>query len=280
MAHPPVVHSTVAKLARSEIVGVNAHTLPVALDRAEREQIHFDDLSERQVALILLERCGYPESMQELSLFLNVNISLNPTSLPTNEISDHYAQHYATWLAGFLNDPEANIQKNARILLRWLVANRQAAIQANQPALEPMRRIADDPECSWRNAAFVGYTLGLCGSMEDYDRVIKQAEIVIAQDREHIALVGEALYKMYPPSLISALQYFIENNPPNSKQFIAAMELLAKVSEIEDQSFWSTYFDDMAGIVDKVNELAGRNSMVERILDQIEKHLAYVGGEE
>jgi hypothetical protein len=280
MAHPPVVHSTVAKLARSELAGVNAHTLPVALDRAERDQIQFDNLTERQVAMILLERCGFPETMQELNLFLNVNYSLTPAALPASEISDEYAQHYATWIAGFLNDPEANIQKNSRILLRSLVSNHQAALQANQHALDPLRNVADDPVNSWRNSAFIGYTLGLCGSMEDYDRVIKQAEIVIAQDREHIELVAEALYKMYPPALINALQYFIENTPPNSKQFIAGIQLLAKVAEIEDQSFWTTYFDDMAGIVDKVNELAGHNSMVERILDQIEKHLALVGGDE
>jgi len=58
------------------------------------------------------------------------------------------------------------------------------------------------------------------------------------------------------------------------------LQLLAKVSEIEDRKFWTTYFDDMAKMVDKVNELAGHNSAVERILDQIEKHLALVGTDE
>jgi hypothetical protein len=116
----------------------------------------------------------------------------------------------------------------------------------------------------------------LAGTIDDYDRVIKQSELVIEHDRENIGLVAEALYKMYPPALINALQYFIENTPPNSKQFIAGLQLLAKVAEIDDKSFWSTYFDDMDHIVGKVNEIAGHNPTVERILDLIEKHLALV----
>jgi hypothetical protein len=280
MAHPPVVHSAVAKLARSDIAGVNVHTIPIALERAESDKINFETLNERQVVIALLERISMPDSMRELSVFLNVNHVLTPATLATSNITDNHAQQYMTWIAGFLNDPEPNIQKNSRVLLRWLVTNRQPAIQKKQPSLDMLRRVADDPESTWKNAAYVAYALGICGSMEDYERVIRQSELVIAHDREGIELVAEALYRMYPPALINALQYFIENTPPNSKEFIAGLQLLAKVSEIEDQKFWTTYFDDMAKMVDKVNELAGRNSAVERILDQIEKHLALVGSDE
>ena len=279
MAHPPVVHSTVAKLVRADIAGVNVHTLPIALDRAEREGIDFGTLTERQVAMALLERAGFPDSMRELSLFLDVSHTLTPTAL-TAEITDQHAPAYMTWLAGFLNDPEQNIQKNARILLRWLVVNRQPAIAANQNSLDMLRRLADDPDGGWKNAAFIAYALGVCGTVDDYDRVIRQAELVIEHDREHADLVAEALYRMYPPALINALQYFLEHAPANSRQFVAGIHLLAKVAEIDDQSFWNTYFDDMAHIVDKVNELAGRNHDVERIIDLIEKHLAYAGADE
>jgi hypothetical protein len=279
MAHPPVVHSTVAKLVRADIAGVNVHTLPIALDRAEREGIDFGPLNERQVGISLLERAGFPESMSELSLFLNVNVTLTPAAL-TAEITDRHAPAYMTWLAGFLNDPEPNIQKNARVFLRWLIVNRQAAVAANQSSLDMLRRLADEPDDGWKNAAFIAYALGVCGTVEDYDRVIQQAELVIEHDREHADLVAEALYRMYPPALINALQYFLEHAPANSKQFIAGIHLLAKVAEIDDQSFWNTYFDDMAKIVDKVNELAGRNHDVERIVDLIEKHLAYAGADE
>ncbi|MEP7287260.1 MAG: hypothetical protein ABI947_16010 [Chloroflexota bacterium] len=280
MTHPSVVHTALSKLARSEIGSVNGHTLPIALDRAERDQVNFAAMSERQVALALLERIGFPESANELSLFLNVNHTLTPTDLSVDEITDLHAPPYITWLAGFLNDPEANIQKNARILLRWLVTNRQSAIQTKPESLDMLRRVVDDPVSSWKNAAFIGYALGMCGTIDDYERVIKQSEIVIEHDREHIELVAEALYKMYPPALINALQYFIEHTPPNSKQFIAGIQLLAKVADIDDQSFWNTYYDDMDHIVEKVTELAGQNYVVERILDLIEKHLALATDEE
>ena len=280
MAQSPAIASTLAKLARSEIAGVSVHTLPIALERAERDHVDFAALSERQVAIVLLERIGYPESMRDLSLFLGVNHSLTPTVLLASEISDQRAVSYVTWLAGFLDDPDANIQKNARLLLRWLVANRQQAIAAQPSALDSLRRVADDTASSWKNAAVIAYTLGVCGTTEDYDRVIRQSELVIEHDRENADLVAEALYRMYPPALINALQYFLENAPANSKQFIAGIHLLAKVAEIDDQSFWNTYYDDMDHIVEKVNALVGRNPVVERILDLIEKHLAYSTDEE
>lgn len=280
MAQSPAVASTMTKLARSEIAGVSIHTLPIALERAENDHVDFAALNERQVALVLLERIGYPETMRELRLFLGVNHSLTPTVLLGNEIDDQHAVAYMTWLAGFLEDPDANIQKNARILLRWLVANRQQAIAAQPAGLNTLRRVADDPVSSWKNAAVIAYALGVCGTTEDYDRVIHQAELVIEHDRDNADLVAEAMYRMYPPALINALQYFLENAPANSKQFIAGIHLLAKVAEIDDQSFWNTYYDDMDHIVEKVNALVGRNPAVERILDLIEKHLAYSTDEE
>src|SRR5262249_10196240 len=123
MVPSPVVNSTIAKLARAEIAGVNAHTLPLALERAERDKIDFSHMSERQAALALLERTSYPTTMAELNVFLNINHTLTPSVLLSSEITDQYAVPYVTWLAGFLDDPEPNIQKNARVLLRWLVTN-------------------------------------------------------------------------------------------------------------------------------------------------------------
>jgi hypothetical protein len=274
VAHPPAVHSVLTKLTRAEIAGVNAHTLPVALERAQRDQITFDGLDERQVAIALLERIGCPETMAELSLFLNTSHTLSPTVLLPQSVTEQQAPSYVTWLTGFLNDPEPNIQKNARILLRWLVSNYRPAVAARQESLSGLRQLADDPENSWKNSAFIAYALGVCGTVEDYDRVIHQAELVIEHDREHAELVAEALYRLHPPALINALQYFLEHAPANSKQFIAGIHLLAKVAEIEDQQFWNAYYDDMDQIVERLADLVGHNSTVERILDLIEKHLA------
>src|SRR5258708_19096741 len=197
MVPSPVVNSTIAKLARSEIAGVNVHTLPLALERAERDQVDFSQMSERQAALALLERTGYPTTMAELIVFLNINHTLTPTVLLTSEITEQYAVPYVTWLAGFLDDPEPNIQKNARILLRWLITNYQPAIAAKGQALDGLRRVADDTASTWKNAAFIAYALGVCGTTEDYDRVIRQAELVIEHDRANVELVAEALYEMY-----------------------------------------------------------------------------------
>jgi hypothetical protein len=280
VAYPATVHSTLAKLARAELAGVNVHTLPVALDRAERNQVPFEQLDERQLAIALLERIGYPASMQELSLFLNVGHTLNPATLVAHDLPDQHAVAYMTWLAGFLNDPEPNIQKNARLLLRWLASAFQPRLSAEQTSLDALRRVADDPVNSWKNAAFIAYALGVCGTIDDYDRVIRQAEIVIEHDREHADLVADALYRLHPPALINALQYFLEHAPANSKQFIAGIHLLAKAAEIEDQQFWNTYYKDMDQIVTKLGELVGHNPTVERILDQIEKHLALAEDED
>jgi hypothetical protein len=280
VAQPPVVYSALAKLARAEIIGVNAHTLRVALNRAESDGVPFDQLDERQATIALLERIGYPVSMHELSLFLNVGQTLTPTTLIAREITDQHAPPYVTWLAGFLNDPDSNIQKNARVLLRWLVANHSQAIAHNPSSLDGLRRVADDPLNGWKNAAFIAYALGVCGTLDDYDRVIRLAEIVIEHDKEHADLVAEALYRLHPPALINALQYFLEHAPANSKHFVAGIHLLAKVAEIEDQTFWNTYYHDMDQIVAKLEELVGRNPVVERILDLVEKHLALAQDEE
>ncbi len=278
MAHPPVVHSAVAKLARSDIAGVNVHTIPIALERAERDQILFDRLSERETVIALLERTGYPESAKELYLFLNVGYALNPASIIADEITASRAQRYILWLAGFLNDPEPNVQKNARILLRWLVANHPLEIAAKQSALDGLRQLTQDTENSWKNAAYIAYALGGCGTVDDYDLVIKQAEVVIEHDRDHADLVADALYRLYPPALINALQYFLEH--ADSKQFVAGIHLLAKVAEIDDQQFWNTYYNDMDQIVTRLSDLVGDNPKVERILDLIEKHLALAQDED
>src|SRR5207253_1032824 len=144
--------------------------------------ISLTELSERQAAAALLERTGYPATMQELSLFLDVNPTLSPSALIPAEITDQHAPAYMTWLAGFLNDPEPNIQKNGRILLRWLIVNRADAIRAQQNSLNGLRQIADDPVNNRKNAAFIAYALGVSGTTDDYDLVIRLAEVVIEHD--------------------------------------------------------------------------------------------------
>ena len=274
MTHPPVVNNTISKLLRAEIVGVNANTLPIALERAERDNVPFQQLNERQAAIALLERAGYPESMAELGLFLNVGQTMKSNTLAPTEITEQHAPAYMRWLAGFLNDPEQNVQKNARILLYWLVTNRAKAISAEQQNLDNLRRVANDSQSSWRNAAFLVYALGVCGTTEDYETVTRQAEIVIEHDREHIDLVAEGLYKLYPPALVNALEFFLERTDAHSKQFIAGLQLLAKAAEIEDKAFWNTNYDKMDEIINKLNDIAGDHPIVERILDLVEKQMA------
>ncbi len=259
---------------------MNAHTLPVALERATHDQVSFAAFDERQAALALLERVGYPETMAELALFLNVNHALTPTELLVQGITDQHASRYVTWLAGFLNDPEPNTQKNARILLKWLASTHRAVIAANPGSLDGLRRLSTDSDNSWKNAAYIAYALGTCGAPEDYDYVIHQAEIVMEHDKEHADLVAEALYRLYPQALINALQYFLEQSTPNSKQFVAGIYLLAKVAEIDDQQFWNTYYDDMDRLVGKLAEVVNHSPVVERILDLIEKHLALAQDED
>ena len=237
-----VITTALSKLARSEISGVNAHTLAVALERAEHETLPLSRLSERQVAIALLERTGYPETLRELLLFLNTAQLLTAGALVLEEITDQHAVFYIGCLPQFLEERESTVTRNARFLLRWLVAHRQLAVAADQSALDGLRRMADD-STQLKNAAYIAYALGMCGVAEDYDRVIHQAELVIEHDREHLDLIADGLYHLHPPALINALQFFLEHTEIRSKQFMTGIHLLAKVSEIEDRAFWMTYYD-------------------------------------
>jgi hypothetical protein len=275
MVYPPAVHRVLAGLARAELAGVNAHTLAVALARAEVNSLTFDRLDERQIALALLELTGYPDNAAECSAFLAASPALSPLALTAEAISDAQAPRYARWLAGFLNDPDPNVQRNARLLLRWLAANRRAALAADAQALDPLRLVADDPETSTRNSAYIVHALGLAGTLDDYDRVIRHAELVIQHDLEHLDLVAEGLRYLYPPALVNALAFFLDHTPgTGNKQFVTGMHLLSAAADIEDRAFWATYSGDMEAIVDRLQSAAGRNHAVERVLDQIEKRLA------
>lgn len=274
MAVTSSINLILTKLARAEIVGVNAHTLAIALDRAMHDEISFKTLSERQLAIVLLDRSRYPESPAEMNLFLSVSNTLSATSLPLDQIDDQHATQYMRWAAGFLNDPDPNVQKNVRVLVRWLVANRQAAIAADQTSLDNMRRTAEDPASVWRSSAYIVLALGTCGSMDDYDRVIFHAEKVIEHDRDNIEMVAEALYRLYPPALINAVQYFLDTTDPYSKQFTAGLHLVTKVAEIEELGFWRTYYEDMDKIIARLAEVAEDFPAVERIVDAMDKNLA------
>ncbi|MFQ3534326.1 MAG: hypothetical protein SNJ58_00475 [Aggregatilineales bacterium] len=278
MSQTALVPRVVSALARTELLGVNAHTLAVAVHRAEAAGVNFEALSERGLALVLLQYCGYPANPQELNAFLGTPHSLAPSMLVSQLISDDQAVNYVRWLPGFLEDTDLALQRNSRIMLRWVVADRAPAIAAQQPALNLLRRIADDPSTSAKLSALLVYALGKCGTLEeDYDRVIRHAEIVIAQDRENLDLVAEALYVMYPPALINALQYFLEqtDGTPNRQQLNTGLLLLAKVAEIEDRAFWQAYHEPMGKLVDQLSALSHRHSSVRRLLDQVEKQLAY-----
>lgn len=275
MPQPPSVNRVITGLTRAELAGVNAHTLTLALDRLERDAIDLNPLNERQIAALLLDRVGYPVSVAEFTLFLAQPQAIAPATLLAEDITDQYAPHYMRWLAAFLDDPEQATQRNASTVLRWLVANRRTAIVADQDSLNNLRRLADDTATSVRASAPIVYALGLCGTIDDYERVTRHAEVVIEHDREHLDLVAEGLYRLYPPALISALQFFLEHtNPAARKQFNTGMHLLAKVAEIEDRQFWTTYYNDMTGIVDRLTEIGARNPAIERVLDLIEKNLA------
>jgi hypothetical protein len=285
----PIVHRVLTKLARAEIAGVNAHTLPVALHRAERDHVPFDTLTERQAASAILERSGYPETVDELTIFLRASQALTASTLTVDEISEGHAPAYMRWVAAFIDDPDANTQRNARTMLRWLVANRAAAIHADQPSLNNIRRFADDPDTSPKSSAYIVYSLGVCGNPEDdYERVIRHAEKVIEQDRERLDMVAEALYRMYPPALINAVQFFLDSTAKENsgqggqsrKQFATGMYLLEKVADIEDPAFWRQYYDDMDTIVSRLAVFAKDNPAVERTVDQIEKHLALAFADE
>ncbi|MDW8298330.1 MAG: hypothetical protein RML95_03235 [Anaerolineae bacterium] len=278
MSHVALVQRVVNALIRTELTGVNAHTLAVALQRAEAAGVDFEALSERGLALVLLQYCGYPTSLQELSVFLGTPHTLTPSMLVSTLISDDQAVNYVRWLPAFLEDMDVPLQRNSRTMLRWVVADRAAAIAAQQASLDRLRRLADDSSTSPKLSALLVYALGKCGTLEeDYDRVIRHAEIVIAHDRENLDLVAEALYAMYPPALINALQYFLEQTDGtlNRQQLNTGLILLAKVAEIEDRTFWQTYHEPMSHLVDQLSALGNRHTAIMRLLDQVEKQLAY-----
>lgn len=278
MSQIALVPRVMSALVRAELSGVNTHTLAVALQRAEAAGVKVESLSERGLALVLLQYCGYPSSPQELNAFLSTPHTLTPSLLVSSLISDDQAVNYVRWLPAFLEDMDLPLQRNSRVMLRWVVADRAAVIAAHQSALDLLRRLADDPSTSAKLSALLVYALGKCGTLEeDYDRVIHHAEIVIAQDRENLDLVAEALYAMYPPALINALQYFLEqtDGAPNRQQLNTGLTLLAKVAEIEDRAFWQTYHEPMSNLVDQLSALGTRHSAIMRLLDQVEKQLAY-----
>lgn len=278
MSQTALVPRVVSALMRAELPGVNVHTLAVALQRAESAAVNFEALSERGVALVLLQYCGYPTSPLELKAFLATPHTLTPNLLVSALISDDQAVNYVRWLPAFLEDMDLPLQRNSRAMLRWVIADRAAAIALQQPALDLLRRLADDPSTSPKLSALLVYALGKCGTLdEDYDRVIRHAEIVIVHDRENLDLVAEALHAMYPPALINALQYFLEqtDGAPNRQQLNTGLLLLAKVAEIEDRAFWQTYHEPMSALLDQLSGLARRHSAVTRLLDQVEKQLAY-----
>ncbi|MBO9310395.1 MAG: hypothetical protein J7551_11505 [Chloroflexi bacterium] len=282
MSQTGLVPRVMSALSRAELTGVNAHTLAVALHRAEMSGVNFEALSERGLALVLLQHCDYPITAQELSVFLGVPHALTPNQLSSALISDEQAVNYVRWLPAFLESTDAYLQRNSRTMLRWLVAERAAAIASQQPALNLLRRLADDSNTSPKLSALLVYALGKCGTLdEDYDRVIRHAEIVIIHDRENLDLVTEALYAMYPPALINALQYFLEqtDGAPNRQQLNTGLLLMAKVAEIEDRAFWQAYHEPLSRLADRLSALGNRHSAIARLLDQVEKQLAYAAYE-
>jgi hypothetical protein len=50
---------------------------------------------------------------------------------------------------------------------------------------------------------------------------------------------------------------------------------MAKVAEIEDRAFWQTYHEPLSSLVDRLSALGNRHGAIMRLLDQIEKQLAY-----
>lgn len=270
-----LVNRVSSKLTRAELNGINAHTLALGVQRIERDQLGVEHLTEREIALALIERSVYPESVAEMNLFLSVPVPLSNTTLLPELITPTHAPTYMRWVAGFLNDPDPNIQKNSRLLLKWLISHHQAAIIADQTSLDMMRHVAADAASIWRSSAYIVYALGMCSTQEDYDTVIYHAEQVIEHDRDNLGMIAEALYRMHPPALISAVQFFLDVTQIPSKQFTAGMQLLARVAEIPNREFWRTYFDDMDGIVTRLADIASKIPAVERIVDQIEKNLAF-----
>jgi len=281
MPHPPIVHRVLNGLVRAELAGINPHTLAVALDRVERANIDLSHHSERGAALILLQYTGYPETINELSVFLAHPRQLTPADVLPEMFTEARALNYTRWLPAFFEDADPHLARNSRLLCRWLVNNCRETIRANQESLDLMRRLADDPSTSAKTAAYLVFTLGSCGTLDDYERVTRQAEAVIMGDRENLDMVAEGLYRLYPPALVNALQYFLDQaDGRNRQQLTTGLILLEKVAEIDDKAFWRTYADEMGAILDKVSAQAGRNGAVLRLVDQVEKQLGFAALED
>jgi len=267
-------YSIFAKGIRAGLAGVNAHTLTVALSRADQLGVDFDVLTEQRAALLLLEQNSYPESEDELKLFLEVGQALTPAALLDATLTDEHAVAYMFWLPPFLVSTETHVQKNASVLLQWCIANRQTAIAANQASLEGLRQMANDPHVSRKQAALLAYVLGRCGTPEDADTVIRLAEYGIEHGRESIALVSEAIYSLNPEGLISALKFFL--NSSDEKQFATGLQVLEHITEIDMPDFWSTYYKDIDHITKRLSKLSSKHRSIGRILDAVEKNLSMV----
>ncbi len=275
------IHRVVASLVRSELAGVTPHTLAVAVSRLERDALQLEEATERQIAIELLARIGYPENVNEFRAYLGHPQPLSGASLNPAEITELHAPHYMRWVPAFLDDSDT--QKNARLMLRWLVAHRRDPIAAAQDSLDNLRHLANE-STTWRSSGYIVYGLGCCGRADDYEQVIRHAELVIEHDREQLELVAEGLYRLYPPALINALQFFLErtnfNTSAKKKEFATGLVLLAKVAEIDDRAFWKTYYKEMDDLTRRLADWASSNSAVERILDQIEKQMVLVSLED
>lgn len=277
--YPPIVGRVAGKLGRADLAGVNPHSLHVAISRAMRDGVEFAASSEQQIAVTLLQRAGAPESVLELGVYLSVSQTLTPQALSPDFFAPERAAEYVRWSAGFIYTDSLDVARNARIFLRWLVANYADRIRSQQDALNNLRRVADGSlgtnQKLAKNSAFIVYVLGMCGDVQtDYDRVIAHAEQVIEHDRENIPLVADALYQLYPPALLNAITYFLNKSDDRSKPFIAGLHLLDHVAEIEDRAFWRTYYDDLDAITQRLAPVAGESEAVERLLDRLERNLA------
>ncbi|GAB4547398.1 MAG: hypothetical protein OHK0023_08700 [Anaerolineae bacterium] len=282
MTFSPVVHRVVTALIRAELTAVNIHTLSVALERLKDQLPRLEAQPERQFAAALLSACGYPSTIQELKVFLDQASALTHAALVSEEILPEMAVHYMRWIPAFLEDMDANLSRNARLMLRWIATAFRETIAAQPESLDLLRRVADDPGTTIKSSAYIVYALGKCGTVDDYERVTRHAEWVIEHDREHLDMVADALYALYPPALINALSFFLERagDSRNRNQFATGLALLSKVAEIEDRTFWRTYANEMSDILDRMYESGTRNTAVARLLDQVEKQLALAAYEE
>ncbi len=267
-------YSVFAKLIRAGLTGVNPHTLTVALNRAERLAIRFDLQTEQAAALSLLELAGYPETANELDLFLSVGQTLKPISFVDGALTPDHAVAYVIWLPPFLAQADPHIQKNAGTLLHWLIANRRAAVAANPGCLDGLRALAAGNTLNRYQAALIAYTLGRCGIATDSDTVIRLAEYAIEHGRENVALVSEAIYSLNPAGLVGALKQLL--NAADEHGLWTGIQVLEHIATIDDPAFWAAYYDEIDGLIGGLGALAGRHRDLARALDAIEKHLSLV----